>query len=131
MFKLFIKVDNTMLWLNNGLLLLICFLPFPTVVMGDYPNNSAGVFMFGIISVLVPVLYYTIIKRARKKNYVHTGISVQLLKKLNAIALILCPVSIIPLTFAAWMPKTAVLCYILISLGAGITGSRVKILKDG
>src|SRR6478672_1107829 len=33
LFKLFHRVDNAMLWFNNLLLLVICFIPFPTALI--------------------------------------------------------------------------------------------------
>jgi uncharacterized membrane protein len=49
MFKLFDKVDNAMLWYNNFLLLMVCFIPFPTALIGEYPKNPVGIILFGSI----------------------------------------------------------------------------------
>jgi uncharacterized membrane protein len=60
-------------WLNNLLLFAICFLPFPTALLGEYPHNLLAVLCFGgnitIIALLQVLLYYTIAKNHLSKKY--------------------------------------------------------------
>lgn len=41
------RTDRILLWLNIAFLAAISFLPFPTSVLGEYPNNLAAVLFFG------------------------------------------------------------------------------------
>lgn len=130
MFKLFDKVDNMMLWLNNFLLLFICFLPFPTAMISDHPENSIGIILFGIISSILPLLFYALIKRAHAGKFINASVDIPHLLKLTRIALIFCPISIIPLFFAPKMPLFAMSCYVVITISAAIAGSTIKFIKD-
>ncbi|MEO6588010.1 MAG: TMEM175 family protein, partial [Pyrinomonadaceae bacterium] len=38
---------RTLLWLNNLFLFFITFIPFPTALLGEYPDNIASVIFFG------------------------------------------------------------------------------------
>jgi uncharacterized membrane protein len=49
-FRMADKIDYGLVWLNNILLFFICFTPFPTALMGEYPNNRVAVLLFGVIS---------------------------------------------------------------------------------
>ena len=41
------RSTRMLLWLNNLLLLFLTFIPFPTAMMGEYPNNPFAVMFFG------------------------------------------------------------------------------------
>ncbi len=41
------RTDRLLLWMNIVFLAAISFLPFPTSVLGEYPNNLAAVLFFG------------------------------------------------------------------------------------
>lgn len=130
MFKIFDKVDNLMLWLNNFLLLLICFLPFPTAMISDHPANSIGIILFGIISAILPLIFYGLIKRAYVKKFINASVDIKHLLKLSRIAFVLCPISVIPLFFASTMPLFSMCCYIVITIAGAIVGSTIKFMKD-
>ncbi len=46
------KIDYAFIWLNMIFLFFICFLPFPTALMGDYPHNRIAVLLFGVVATL-------------------------------------------------------------------------------
>lgn len=57
-----LKVSTrTLLWLNNLFLFFITFIPFPTALLGEYPDNSASVIFFGFIY-LVTSLSFAILR---------------------------------------------------------------------
>jgi uncharacterized membrane protein len=41
------RSDRALLWLNNFLLFWLCFLPFPTAILGQHPTSTAAVMLFG------------------------------------------------------------------------------------
>jgi uncharacterized membrane protein len=51
------KLDQRFFWLNANLMLWISFYPFPTALMGDYPNNSLAVSFYGMASLLMGLGY--------------------------------------------------------------------------
>lgn len=113
LFRLFDKVDNTILWLNNLLLLMICFIPFPTALLGQYPDNGVGITMLGSIWVITPILIYSMARRAYNKNYLHDSIDPERYRMLTRISLLFSPISAIPLTFSWNYPKVAFVYYII------------------
>ena len=46
-FHHFEMVNNTILFLNVFLLLMVSFLPFPTAIIGDYPFNITSICLYG------------------------------------------------------------------------------------
>lgn len=72
-FRMSEKIDYGMVWLNNIFLLFICFMPFPTALMGEYPHNRPAVLLFGLdvtIASLVQVwMYYYIAKNYLLSHY--------------------------------------------------------------
>lgn len=42
-------VDQGYVWINAFILLFQSFVPFPTALMGEYPNNALAVGLFGIV----------------------------------------------------------------------------------
>ena len=51
------KIDQKFFWLNANLMLWISFYPFPTALMGDYPDNSLAVSFYGTASLLMGLGY--------------------------------------------------------------------------
>ncbi len=48
-FDLIVEVDPGLIWLNNLLLLFLCFIPFPTGMIGGYPANPVALALFAVI----------------------------------------------------------------------------------
>ncbi len=48
-FDLVADVSPGLLWLNNLLLLFLCFVPFPTAFVGEYPGNAVGLALFAVV----------------------------------------------------------------------------------
>src|SRR6266568_2581012 len=42
------RVTLGLVWLNNLLLLLICFMPFPTAMLGDHPTDQFPILLYGV-----------------------------------------------------------------------------------
>lgn len=49
LFKMFKIISHGIFWFNSLLLLWISFIPFPTAMLGDYPNNIFAVAFYGLI----------------------------------------------------------------------------------
>ena len=44
-------------WLNNLLLLWLCFLPFPTAMLGDHPTDQFPILLYGLDSLLAALTF--------------------------------------------------------------------------
>jgi uncharacterized membrane protein len=72
-FRMATKIDYGMVWINNILLMLICFMPFPTALMGEYPHNRPAVLLFGAVATAASVaqvwLYHYMAKNYLQAHY--------------------------------------------------------------
>jgi uncharacterized membrane protein len=50
-------INHAVFWLNANLLLWVSFIPFPTALMGDYPNNRLAVSFFGFSSLMMGIAF--------------------------------------------------------------------------
>ena len=50
-FRYIRRYDDTLIWLNLLLLLLVAFLPFPTSVLGEHGNTPTGAVFYGAVLV--------------------------------------------------------------------------------
>ena len=48
-FDLIRDASPGLMWLNNLLLLFLCFVPFPTAFIGEYPANPVGLALFAAV----------------------------------------------------------------------------------
>jgi uncharacterized membrane protein len=53
LFKQFGQLDHGIFWWNALLLLWTTFIPFPTAVLGDYPENATSVIFYGLVMALM------------------------------------------------------------------------------
>jgi uncharacterized membrane protein len=130
LFKLFDKVDNAMLWYNNFLLLIVCFIPFPTALIGEYPKNPVGIILFGSIWVVIPLFIYLIGSRAYHKNYLHKSVDIERYLFLRKMALVYAPMSGLPILFAWKAPTFALIYYALMMIGGIVAGFLVKVTDE-
>ncbi len=126
-FKLLIRIDNVVLWLNNLLLLSVCFLPFPTALIGEYPENSAGMVLFGSVWLIVPVLFYSMGTRALKAKLISDHVDMKRFMEIRKLILYFIPAGLIPLCLAFFYPTVSFAIYILLLLSGIMLGARVKI----
>jgi uncharacterized membrane protein len=130
LFKLFDKVDNARLWYNNLLLLVVCFIPFPTALIGEYPRNPVGITLFGSVWVLVPLLIYIIGSRAYHKKYLHENVDMKRYLFLRRMSLLYVPFSALPILFSWSAPTLAFLFYVVMMFGGVAAGFLVKVVED-
>jgi uncharacterized membrane protein len=48
MLHFIVKTDRVSLWLNMLVLFTICIIPFPTAIIGDYPNSFISILVYGV-----------------------------------------------------------------------------------
>jgi uncharacterized membrane protein len=54
------KATVGMVWINNLLLLWICFLPFPTAMFGDHPTDQFPILLYSITSLVISLTFFFI-----------------------------------------------------------------------
>lgn len=52
------RVTIGLVWLNNLFLLWLCFLPFPTAMLGDHPTDQFPILLYGVDSLLGALTFY-------------------------------------------------------------------------
>ena len=101
------KIDYAVVWINNIFLMLVCFFPFPTALMGEYPHNRFAVLLFGVAATLASlmqnVFYGYIARNCLQSHYDKKSV----LKNVR-LSFILAPLLLIiavPLSFVnLWFP---------------------------
>jgi uncharacterized membrane protein len=131
LFKSVEKIDNAMVWLNNLLLLIVCVIPFPTALIGQYFDNPVGINILGSILVIIPLLIYVIASWGYKKRFLSVHLEMHRFHFLRRTLLFVSLLSAIPLTFAWAFPKLAFAFYMLRLLLAVVLGSMVKVKEKG
>ena len=56
--------DRPLLWYNNFLLFWLCFVPFPTAFIGEYPLGTVPVMLYGTILTLAGISFNMILRHA-------------------------------------------------------------------
>jgi uncharacterized membrane protein len=68
--------DYGMIWLNSLFLMFQSFVPFPTGMMGEYPNNALAVSIFGIVMAVNTLMFMAlqsyILRNLLKRDLVAT-----------------------------------------------------------
>ena len=49
-----------LVWLNNLFLFWLCFLPFPTAMLGDHPTDQFPILLYGIDALLCALTFYAL-----------------------------------------------------------------------
>lgn len=57
LFDMFKGINVGLFWHNVHLLLWVCFMPFPTALIGDYPHNPLAVAFYGIVMAMATVAF--------------------------------------------------------------------------
>jgi uncharacterized membrane protein len=57
LFALMSRIDNGLFWRNANLLLWTSFIPFPTALMGDYPDNRLAASFYGSVMFLMAAAF--------------------------------------------------------------------------
>ena len=57
-----------LVWLNNLLLLLLCFMPFPTALLGDHPTDQFPLILFGVNQLITALTFFAMRKYAVRKD---------------------------------------------------------------
>ena len=84
-----------LVWLNNLLLLWLCFLPFPTAMLGDHPTDQFPILLYGVDSFLGALTFYGIRGYASHAKLLKEGSSKEMGPKYTIPAIVFYGLSII------------------------------------
>lgn len=92
-FKQIKQLDNGIFWWNAFLLLWSSFIPFPTAVLGDYPDNQTSVVLYGIVMSLMALSFTMMRFYAIQNRYVlDDNVDIAKFKKGTQLSLVFGPV---------------------------------------
>jgi uncharacterized membrane protein len=63
-FLIVAHLNRGLMWLNNLVLFFCCIVPFPTALIGDYPENSVALAVFAVVLFFAAVAFNMMIRYA-------------------------------------------------------------------
>jgi uncharacterized membrane protein len=75
------SADRPLLWYNNALLFWLCFVPFPTAFIGEYPSRIVPVMLYGSVMTAAGISFNLLARHAVKAKLFRESISQTTLKK--------------------------------------------------
>lgn len=67
-FEHVIRLNGALLWLNILFLMTVCFIPFPTTLLGHYPGKALPIIMYGGTLIACNMIGIVMLNYARKKT---------------------------------------------------------------
>jgi len=93
LFKIFYIFNHGLFWWNAILLMWCSFIPFPTAVLGDYPDNQMAVLLYGIVMMFMALTFSLMrIYAANRKSLLSSEIDISKFKKGTIFSIIFGPV---------------------------------------
>lgn len=92
-FKQIGRLNNGIFWWNAVLLLWTSFIPFPTAVLGDYPNNTVSFVLYGLVMALMAATFSLMrLYAIRSQKVLEASVNIDSFKKGTRNSLIFGPV---------------------------------------
>jgi uncharacterized membrane protein len=118
LFETFKGINIVLFWLNVHLLLWVCFVPFPTALVGDYPHNPLAVAFYGVVMAFIGLAFF--IARwygLRNKELLKDGLNLKAYKKGVVFAFVFGFLFYLASAALAWVhPYLAFAAYFLIAM---------------
>lgn len=104
--------------INAFLLIFICFIPFPTALMGRYFNNKLAVFIYGVTFGLMELSFYIMKEYIIRANFLlKDDIDKEKLKKESSYSFIVGPLLyFIAATMAIFHPAISLCIYLVVPI---------------
>ncbi len=127
LFKVLDRVDAVIIWLNNLSLFFICFIPFPTALIGQYTHNPLAAAIFGIIVfLLLATNCITIWYAIFRNDFVDENLDKHVIRKNAKVVFWLLPFSIVPIVLSFADPVIAVVIYFIMVFSSVLLAVRTK-----
>lgn len=115
-YKLIIKTNMTLFWINNVLLMCVCLFPFVAAIAGDYPLNPGSVIVFGSLYFFTGMVFGVMSGYCKSKNFFNPDFSQQKLKKGTIVTSTIGMLSLVPLFIADYSPGLGFGIYFVLTL---------------
>ena len=122
---MFQHMTKPLVWANALLLLGASFIPFPTALWGEYPDNPLAVSAYGIMMIVV-TLFFIVIRLVahRDPGLLKAEYDIASFRRgTTQVSFFGCGVYLIGAIVAWWSPTTATLIYIAISIHFFLPGT--------
>jgi len=118
LFGLLNAMDNGLFWRNANLLLWTSFIPFPTALMGDYPENRLAVSLYGLVMLLMALGFVLLrLHMVRTPGLIQGHVDRSVFRRGTRFSILLGPVAYALGAGVAWISVTgAFVCYTAIAL---------------
>ncbi|MEO8148833.1 MAG: TMEM175 family protein [Bacteroidia bacterium] len=126
-FRTLIKTDTTVMWINNLFLLLVCFIPFPTALIGEYPGNSTAMVIFGINWMLIGIVMWYVGHYCFKSGFVSEHVDHKRYGEAIRIMGLLLPLSVVPIAIAWYHPLTSLAIYLSMIVVGIVISFRIRL----
>ncbi|MFA5362933.1 MAG: TMEM175 family protein [Candidatus Omnitrophota bacterium] len=104
LFDSFKGINVGLFWLNTHLLLWVCFVPFPTALVGDYPQNPLAVAFYGLVMAFACIAFLlTRIYGLMNRELLKETVSLKTYKRAILFSFIFGPVLYIISAALAWV----------------------------
>lgn len=104
LFDMFKGINVGLFWLNTHLLLWVCFVPFPTALVGDYPRNPFAVAFYGLTMACTGVAFVlTRLYGLKNRGLLKETVSLRTYRKAIVFAFIFGPVAYSLAALVAWV----------------------------
>jgi uncharacterized membrane protein len=108
------KTPLGIVWINNFFLLLVCFMPFPTAMLGDHPTDQFPILLYGVNQLLAALAFYAFRSYATKKNlFIETPTARGMGPRHSIPAIIIFSLSIV---FAFVNVYLSLICFLIVPL---------------
>jgi uncharacterized membrane protein len=102
-----------LVWLNNLLLLWLCFLPFPTAMLGDHPTDQFPILLYAVDSLLCALTFYAFRSYANNAKLFEEDNSRALGPKHSIPAIIIYTLSILVVFVNVYL---SLICFLIVPL---------------
>ena len=127
LFKILNRVDSVIIWLNNVSLFFICFIPFPTALIGQYTHNPLAAAMFGVVVfMLLTTNCLTIWYAIFKNDFLDDNLDKTIIKANSKVVFWLLPFSLVPIALSFVNPMISVIIYFCMVTSSVLLAVRTK-----
>jgi uncharacterized membrane protein len=107
------SVDRTLMGVNMVYLAFIAFLPFPTALVGEYPDNPMAVVLFAVCLGIISTLEWVFLTIAVRRGHTRSEVSQRLYRYDSIQSLTPVALFAISIPIAFWSPTVALVSWLL------------------
>ena len=115
------KIDGTLLFLNLLTLLLVTFMPFPTILIGEYPFTTTPLVIYGLCLLASNCIgFLWVLHLHQNPQYLKDHYRNEFLKMKTPLYIAVNAPYVVAIALAFFAPKMSYAIYIVVLLGLGV-----------